>query len=182
MTPTWDLEFRPHIQVDQKVQVSPGYYAVYEFNPSKMLLNWSQHGIHLAILLWHSLLQTKTWGNQTTRNMGAIFTCIEGTQEGISEEVFRLATVMGIASVVSIVEKPGWHLRRTAWSLWELSDSQFFYMRFTSLLCSDSFSKTTVNSDFKFNQDFCASFNCSSSSPMCNRSACPTWQKLDSPT
>ncbi|KAL1441668.1 hypothetical protein MTO96_008390 [Rhipicephalus appendiculatus] len=86
-------------------------------------------GVELASALWVVLFERKGWSEAALEQMQRHVYCIE--DKVVDEIPTELALpLLSLRSTVRAVAGAGWHTPVRMWSLWTMSPSQFFYMRF----------------------------------------------------
>ncbi|KAL3179788.1 hypothetical protein MRX96_037771 [Rhipicephalus microplus] len=86
-------------------------------------------GVELASALWVVLFEHKGWSRATEERLIRHLECLQ--DKVFEEEPTDLNyPLLSLRSAVRAVAGAGWHTPVRMWSLWTMSPSQFFYMRF----------------------------------------------------
>lgn len=143
------------------------------------LPNMALLGQILAESLWAMALRNIEWKSETGANIKRMQYCFvkaylkDAPRDLDADQVFYSA--LGLSTVLSALNSTDWHAVKVAWSLWTLSDAQFFYIFGTHQRCpmkSSPGARIRINVPLMYVDDFAKAFSCSSDSSMTKTHRC----------
>ncbi|KAK8762118.1 hypothetical protein V5799_026618 [Amblyomma americanum] len=164
---------------DRQLLVSASVYAfINASSGNHELANNALLGRLLAESMWYMVLTVIQWSSSTRSNIDHFKTCLAenypgGNKTEASDDV--LVAVLGLSSVLNVLSKSEWYMVRPAWSLWRISNAQFFFMLSAFYRCSSDWWPQTavlVNTSVIYSEDFRNAFSCPNSEPMVGTRDC----------
>ncbi|KAH6934105.1 hypothetical protein HPB50_020043 [Hyalomma asiaticum] len=143
------------------------------------LPNMALMGQLLAESLWLMALNTISWRPTTAANIAKFKDCfvrtyLEGNVADVDAE-YALYSALGLSTVLGTLNSTEWHKVKIAWSLWRLSDAQFFYVFSSRHRCPRIVSagaRARINAPLMYIEDFAKAYSCSRESPMARPRRC----------
>ncbi|KAL1471809.1 hypothetical protein MTO96_023466 [Rhipicephalus appendiculatus] len=168
---------------DRYIVLSPASYSYIRTGPPSKshLPNMALLGQLLAESLWGVALHLINWKSKTAANIGRL-------QECFAENYFKdfplddidarevIIAALGLSTVLKALNSTEWHVTKPAWSLWKLSEAQFFYIVSSHQRCTGEQSReamTEVNVPLMYVEDFAESFGCLGDDAMRRPFKCP---------
>ncbi|KAH7951314.1 hypothetical protein HPB52_007740 [Rhipicephalus sanguineus] len=118
------------ILLDEVIAVAPILYADINVKARReTYITAAMVGVEVASALWVVLFERQGWSKAALEQLQRHLDCIE--DQVFDEDPTELAyPLLSLHSTVRAVAGAGWHTPIRMWSLWTMSPSQFFYMRF----------------------------------------------------
>ncbi|KAK8765829.1 hypothetical protein V5799_031560 [Amblyomma americanum] len=142
------------------------------------LPNNARVGRLLAEAIWHMALVKMNWSSKSRDNINRFKKCFPENKLGdIKTDLTNnlVVIVLGLSSVVKTLNRSDWEMLKHAWSLWRISNAQFFFMLSTYYRCPwfwwSHYGRMT-NVSLLYNEDFATAFQCHYSAPMARTRQC----------
>ncbi|KAH7974943.1 hypothetical protein HPB49_021889 [Dermacentor silvarum] len=166
---------------DRYILLSTTSYSYIRTGPpsESHLPNMALLGELLAESLWGMALYIIKWKSKTVANIERLRECfaknyLKDPLDEIDASVVILSA-LGLSTVVKALNLSEWHLMKPAWSLWKLSEAQFFYITSGHHRCPRKSSPEMsfeINAPLIYIADFAESFGCVSNTSMRNPHYC----------
>ncbi|KAH7934010.1 hypothetical protein HPB49_020313 [Dermacentor silvarum] len=137
----------------------------------------------MAYFIWSNLLKWSGWSARTRRALQSFRECIKKSEMlsvyHSKRDLFSLTMGLRIAASVAAASYATGHLAKTewfrlklAWSLYRMSDAQFFYARYAYFRCAGDDRGGSVNGPTNHSVDFSIAFQCQQMNNNANESGC----------
>ncbi|KAH7939339.1 hypothetical protein HPB52_011346 [Rhipicephalus sanguineus] len=136
----------------------------------------------MASLMW-TKVYAWDWSEHTKKALKSFRECVEQSERlreyDTRDDLFtrtmglRIAAAVGAASSVAEgAATSEWYRTKSAWSLYLMSEAQFFYARYAYFRCSEKKAPSAVNGPTRYSTDFAVAFQCLQGSRGSNETGC----------
>ncbi|XP_065300535.1 uncharacterized protein [Dermacentor albipictus] len=142
----------------------------------------------MAYWMWRNVRDWSGWSTRTQSALHSFQECVQKSERlsmyDYKDDLFALTMGLRIAASVAASSTAGgdparteWFRTKLAWSLYRMSEAQFFYARYAYFRCSRDDSRGWVNGPTRHSADFSIAFKCQPMSNVGNESGCSDFAK-----
>ncbi|KAH6928753.1 hypothetical protein HPB50_019236 [Hyalomma asiaticum] len=161
------------------ILLSNAYNFIRTGSTISKLPNMAVLGQLFAETLWLLAFNAINWKATTAANIENFSDCFAETylEDGISDSDAERSfySALGLSTVLRALNSTEWHKIKAAWSLWRLSEAQFFYILSSHHRCPKTLStgaRMQINVPLMCMDDFAKAYRCSNDSRMVKRDRC----------
>ncbi|KAH7938758.1 hypothetical protein HPB52_000293 [Rhipicephalus sanguineus] len=166
-----------------RLYVTPSSYAWLSTGTTNPLLaDAPVLGSRIASWMWTNVYAWG-WSEATVQAFRAFQKCVKQSQRlreyGNERQLFPLTMGLRIAATMGATSsgtgnnaRAEWFRMKSAWSLYRMSEAQFFYARYAYFQCSEDKAPSVVNGPTLRSADFVAAFDCQRGSKDATETGC----------
>ncbi|KAH7934009.1 hypothetical protein HPB49_020312 [Dermacentor silvarum] len=162
---------------------APAYAWLSDGTNNPLLADAPVIASRMAALMWWKVDRWDGWSRNTRNALSSFRECVKKSEDLLEyrteDDLFvmtmglRIAAIVGTASsTAGDIARAHWFRMKKAWSLYRMSEAQFFYARYAYFRCSRDNPQGSVNGPTMHNADFATAFQCQPRSKVGNESDC----------
>ncbi|KAL3193398.1 hypothetical protein MRX96_017625 [Rhipicephalus microplus] len=159
---------------------APSYAWLSDGTSNPLLADAPVLGSRMAYSMWDKVY-SRGWSGDTERAFRVFQKCVKQSQRlyeyDDSHDLFTRAMGLRISATVGATgagnkARAEWFRMKNAWSLYRMSDAQFFYARYAYFRCTGYSAVSQVNGPTLHNADFVTAYHCQRSSKDETKTGC----------